>query len=42
MIRARAAFLACRFDDNPHGGDTQDLPAQTQVRLWHARRALDL
>jgi hypothetical protein len=27
MIRARAAFLACRFDENPHAGDTQNLPA---------------
>jgi hypothetical protein len=30
MIRARAAFLACRFDENPHSSDTQDLPAITQ------------
>ena len=31
MIRARAAFLACRFDENPHAGDTQDLPAHVQA-----------
>lgn len=30
MIRARAAFLACRFDANPHGSDTQNLPEATQ------------
>jgi hypothetical protein len=30
MIRARAAFLACRFDENPHAADTQNLPVQTQ------------
>ena len=25
MIRARAAFEACRFDENPHGAVTQGL-----------------
>jgi hypothetical protein len=36
MIRARAAFLACRFDENPHGADTQDLPQQTQALYQEA------
>ena len=26
MIRARAAFMACRFDENPHAAATQNLP----------------
>jgi hypothetical protein len=30
MIRARAAFMACRFDENPHGHETMRLPGQTQ------------
>ena len=30
MIRARAAFMACQFDDNPHGHETQNLPGATQ------------
>jgi hypothetical protein len=31
MIRARTAFLVCRFDENPHAADTQDLPQATQA-----------
>jgi hypothetical protein len=30
MIRARAAFMACRFDENPHGHETMRLPGMTQ------------
>ena len=30
MIRARAAFMACQFDDNPHAHETQNLPGATQ------------
>lgn len=33
MIRARAAFMACRFDDNPHGHETQNLPGATQKHI---------
>lgn len=30
MVRARAAFMACRFDENPHGHETQSLPSGTK------------
>jgi hypothetical protein len=26
MIRSRAAFMACRFDENPHSHETRLLP----------------
>ena len=30
MIRARAAFMACRFDENPHAHETARLPGATK------------
>lgn len=33
MIRARAAFMACRFDENPHGHETTRLPGATQKMI---------
>ena len=33
MIRARAAFMACRFDENPHGHETMRLDGATQRRI---------
>jgi hypothetical protein len=30
MIRTRAAFLACRFDDAPHSHETQALPGASR------------
>jgi hypothetical protein len=36
MIRARAAFMACQFDDNPHGHETQNLPGATQKMMKEA------
>jgi hypothetical protein len=33
MVRARAAFMACRFDENPHGHETQSLPGATRKMM---------
>lgn len=33
MIRARAAFMACRFDENPHGHETKRLKGKSKEEL---------
>jgi cellulose synthase/poly-beta-1,6-N-acetylglucosamine synthase-like glycosyltransferase len=33
MVRARAAFQACRFDENPHGHETQTLPQAAKKQM---------